>query len=87
MIDIGEQQARLRLVDDDPDVGLTRTDQKFGSLRFVDPVHLQAGMLRVRLQVEGRGLHRLLVWRGQPREASVKVSAMRKSMLGSFLTP
>ena len=68
VVDIGEQQARLRLVQDDADVGVHAHGPKIPVARVVDPVHLQTGVLRVGLQIEGRCLHGLLVGGGEPRQ-------------------
>src|SRR3954470_20672992 len=59
---------------------LTRTEQKFGSLpRSMRGKRIPAPT-RIELQVEGGGLGGPLLGAGQPCEAIVKVSAMRKSI-------
>jgi hypothetical protein len=73
MVDIGEQQTRFGLVQDDSDIGVGAHRQEVRVARLVDPVHLQTGMLLVGLQVEGRRLHRLLV---RCREASQSVGKL-----------
>ena len=69
MIDVAEQQTARCLVNDEPDVALTRTDQKFLSLALSSLWKLHARAGRVHLQIERRRLHRLLLVAGQPREA------------------
>ncbi len=69
MIDVAEQQAGSRAVDDQPDVATDPNGPEVLVLRPVDLVQLQARMRRVHLQVERRGLDRLLLVAGQPGEA------------------
>lgn len=68
MIDIGDQQARARLVEDQPDVAIDPRRPEVEILRRRDPVHLQTRRRRVQLQIHDADLHRLLLLRGKPRE-------------------
>jgi len=66
MVDVAEQQARARAMDDDADV-LAHPDRgEVRVLRALELVELQAWMCRIHLQVERRCLHRLLLVDGQP---------------------
>ena len=69
MIDVAEQDAGSGPVDDQPDVATDPHGPEVLVLRPVDLVQLQARMRRVHLQVERRGLDRLLLVAGQLREA------------------
>ena len=69
MIDVAEQEAGSGPVDDEPDVATDPRGPEVLVLRPVDLVQLQARMRRVHLQVERRGLDRLLLVAGQPDEA------------------
>ena len=69
MVDVAEQEARRRPVDDQPDVATDPNGPEVLVLRPVDLVQLQPRMRRVHLQVERRGLDRLLLVAGQLREA------------------
>lgn len=66
VVDIGEQQARLGLVDDDPDVAADPGRPEIRVLRLVDAMQLQTGVGRIDLHVEGRRLHGLLVLSRKP---------------------
>src|SRR5690606_18900675 len=69
MIDVDEQQAGLRAVDDQPDVGV-HSDRP--EIRILSAVQLVEGKSRrggVELQIEGGGFRRLLLLRRQAREA------------------
>ena len=65
-------------MDDQPDVALTRTDQKFLSFALSSLWKLDARTGRVQLQIEGRRLDGLLLVAGQPGEAVVNVSAIQR---------
>ena len=69
MIDVEEQEAGSGPVDDQPDVATDPNGPEVLVLRPVDLVQLQARMRRIHLEVERRGLHRLLLVAGQLREA------------------
>ncbi len=56
-------------MDDETNVALTRTDQKFGSLGLVEFVKLHARLRRIHLQIEGSRLGRLLFFACQARKA------------------
>jgi hypothetical protein len=69
VVDVAEQQARAVRWTIRRMSRLTRTDQKFGSFALVELVELHPGIGGVELEVEGRGLDRLLLlagelWRG-----------------------
>ena len=69
VVDVAEQQAVGGPVDDQPDVALTRTDQKFLSFARSSLWKLKPGLAGIELQVEGGRLDRLLLVAGQPCEA------------------
>ena len=69
MIDVAEQQAASRLVDDQPDVAADPHRPEVLVLRLVELVEAHAGIGRVELQVEGRRLDGLLLVAGQAGEA------------------
>lgn len=70
VIDIGEQQAGLRAMHDQPDVGVDAHRPDIGVLGAIEPVERQPRRRRVHLQIDSGGLHRLLILRGQPRETA-----------------
>jgi hypothetical protein len=67
-VDVSEQQACCCPVDDDAKVVIDSRRPKVRIARVVDAVHLQAGMLRVGLQVEGGKFCGLLVGRRKSRQ-------------------
>ena len=79
--DIGEEEARLGLVDDDADVAADPHRPEMRVAGAVDAVEVQPGCRRVHLQIERRGLGRLLLLRSASvARAEVKVAAMRNSI-------
>jgi hypothetical protein len=69
VVHVAKEQASLRLVDDQPDVAAGANGPEPLVLRLVELVKSQAGTRWVRLQVEGRCLHGLLLVSAQTREA------------------
>ena len=61
---IGEQQARNRLMHNDPDVATDANRPEIRVLGFVDAVELEPRPVRLSLQVENRELHLLLLVAG-----------------------
>src|SRR5687768_10263134 len=69
MIDVAQQQAAGRLVDDQADVAADAYGPEVLVLRLVEPVELHAGARRVHLEVERGRLHQLLLVAGETGEA------------------
>lgn len=68
MVDIGEEQARCSLVDNDAQVATDADRPEIWVLRTVNAVKLQPGPGGIELKIEGARLNRLLFLRGQLRE-------------------
>ena len=68
VVDIGDQQAGARLVQDQPDVAPDARGPEVRIFRLVDPVHLQSRCGRIELQVHYRQLDGLLLLRRQAGE-------------------
>ena len=66
VVDVAEQQAILRAVNDDADIRTDAHGPEVGIARPVQPVELQAGPRRIHLQVESRRFDRLLLAAAQP---------------------
>ena len=69
MIDVAEQQAAVRAVDDEAQIAAGAHGPEILVPRPVELVAAQAGVGRVELQVEGRGLDRLLFFPGEAGQA------------------
>lgn len=69
VVDVAQQQAPLRLVDDQAEVAVDPDGPEARVLRPLDPMELQPRMRRVDLEIESRRLRRLLVLRLEPGEA------------------
>lgn len=69
MADVAEQEARIALVNDQPDVRVHRNRPEVLVLRIVELVEVQARIGRVDLQVERGRLDGLLLVARQTREA------------------
>ncbi|WP_245498883.1 hypothetical protein [Rhizobium ruizarguesonis] len=72
VVDIGEHDAVARLVDDNPEIAIDAHRPEVRVLGSVDPVELQAGPVRIGLQVERRQLDLLLFVIGELGERSSK---------------
>ena len=70
VVDVTQQEARVGLVHDDPDVAAHAHRPEVFVFRPVELVELEPRMSRVHLQVEGRGLHGLLIVVGQLVQAA-----------------
>ena len=68
MIDVAEQQAALRAMDDQPDVAADTHGPEVFVFGFVELVELHARIGRIKLQVERCRLHGFLLVTGEPRE-------------------
>jgi hypothetical protein len=69
VVDVAEQEARIALVHDQANVAADPHRPEIPVPRLVQPVQAHAGVGRVELQVEGRGLGRSLLVAGQARQA------------------
>ena len=69
VVRVAEQQARVGPMHDQAQIAADARRPEVPVFALVDAVELRAGVCRVELQVEGRGLRRPLLVRGQPGEA------------------
>jgi hypothetical protein len=69
VVDVAEQEARIALVHDQANVAADAHGPEIPVPRLVQPVQAHAGIGRVELQVEGRGLDRALLVAGEARQA------------------
>ena len=69
MTDVAEQQARIALVNDQPDVAVNPHRPEVLVLRLVELVEAHSGIGGIELQVERRRLDGLLLVAGQSSEA------------------
>ena len=69
VVRVAEQQARVGPMHDQAQIAADARRPEVPVFALVDAVELRAGVRRVELQVEGRGLRRPLLVRGQPGEA------------------
>ncbi|KFB73003.1 MAG: hypothetical protein AW09_001778 [Candidatus Accumulibacter phosphatis] len=69
VVDVAEQEARIALVHDQANVAADTHRPEIPVPRPVQPVQAHAGVGRVELQVEGRGLDRSLLVAAQARQA------------------
>ena len=89
VVGVAEQEARSHLVNDEPQVAGDARRPEVLVLAVVDAVHLDAGVRRVQLQVEGRCLRGLLLVRRQLREAvgeGVRDPELHQSTRNTFIT-
>ena len=69
MTDVAEEEALVGAVDDEPDIEIAADRPEVLVLGLVEAVELQAGVGRIELKVEGRGLGGLLLVAGEFGEA------------------
>jgi hypothetical protein len=65
VVDVAQQQAGLGSVHNQADVETHANRPEVGVFRFIELVELQRGMSRIQLEIEGRGLYRLLFVAGE----------------------
>ena len=89
VVGVAEHQARVGTMHNEAQVAANARGLEVPVLAVVDAVHLDPGVRRVHLQVERRGLRRLLLVRGQPVEADrerVGDPELHQSTRNTFIT-
>lgn len=69
MIDVAEHQARRRPMNDQPDIAADADRPEVRIPRLGEPVKLHRWVRRIKLEIERRRLHSLLLLASQPGEA------------------
>ena len=69
---VAEQEARVGAVEYEPEIEVRAGGPEVTVFRLVDPVELEAGLCRVRLEIEGGRLDGLLLVARQTGEAVEK---------------